>query len=439
MKIAIIGFAVENKSVYRYLSQYENNEITICDKNEAVQIPENTLSQLGENYLDNLGRFDIIIRTVGMHPKIILENNPEVDNIITTAVNLFFEECHSPIIGVTGTKGKGTTSTLISKILEAAGKKVILAGNIGTPMLDVLDEANKSDLVVLELSSFQLCDVKYSPQIAVCLMVVPEHLNWHRDMQDYLHAKQNLFRYQKEGDITVHNALNANSASVAAVSPSLTKLTYFVGDEYTSKADAFVSGDSIWFKDTEICKISEVGLVGRHNLENICAAVAATFDLISGDVNAIRSVVLTFEGLPHRLELVRELDGVKYYDDSFSTTPETAIAAINSFDHPKILILGGSDKGVSFDELADEAAKSAKHILAIGVTGRVIAELLRERGFHKISQDGLDNMESIVGEARDLSKPGDVVILSTGSASFDMFKDYKDRGTQFQSAVKALK
>lgn len=437
-KIALVGFGVENKATHRYLSENPDYELVICDQNASIELPNGATSQLGPNYLDGLDEFDIIVRTVGMHPDIILEKNPNVESKITTAVNLFFEACSTPIIGVTGTKGKGTTSTLISKILEAAGKKVVLAGNIGTPMLDMLEETKSADFVVLELSSFQLFDVKHSPQTAVCLMVVPEHLNWHKDMADYLHAKQNLFRYQQHEDRAVYNALNANSIAIAEISPAQHKLNYAVDSNTENQADAYVSGEAIWFSGQEICKIAEVGLIGRHNLENICAAVAATYELTGGNLDALKKVLTSFTGLPHRLELVREFEGVKYYDDSFSTTPETAIAAINSFSEPKVLILGGSDKGVPFDELAEIAAKKAKHVLAIGKTGEKIAGLLRSKGFTNISRDGLSDMPSIVKKARDVSGPGDIVLLSTGCASYDMFHDYKDRAAQFQAAVKAL-
>lgn len=440
MNIALVGYGVENQSAYRYFAA-KGVYPTICDRNADIELPEGSEGHLGESYLDNLDQFDVIVRTVGMHPHIILDQNPTVSDKITTAVNIFFEECKTPIIGITGTKGKGTTSTLIAKILEAAGKKTVLAGNIGLPMLDVLDEAQLAEYIVLELSSFQLYDLKYSPERAVCLMVVPEHLNWHSDLEDYIQAKANLFRYQKSDDVAIFNAFNGNSRTIASASPAMQKLSYGVpnSEQDTYGCAAYVRGDALFYNDQEVMKAAEVKLLGRHNLENVCAAIAATWELINGNIDAIRSVVTTFSGLEFRLQFIRELDGVKYYNDSFSTTPETAIAALRAFSQPKVVILGGSDKGIPFDELADEVVKSnVKHVLAIGDVGPAIATLLQKRSFTAVSTDNLSTMKAIIARARDLATAGDVVLLSTGAASFGLFNNYKDRGKQFNQAVQAL-
>lgn len=441
MKVAIVGYAVENQAVYRYWAG-KGADITICDQNPAVELPAGALSQLGPNYIDNLDQFDVVVRTVGMHPSIITDRYPNLGSKLTTAVNIFFEECHTPIIGITGTKGKGTTSTLIHKILTAAGKNAILAGNIGTPMLDVLADANRSEYVVLELSSFQLYDLRHSPGVALCLMVVPEHLNWHVDFADYKQAKSNLFRYQNSDDVAIFNALSDSSREVASSSPAERKLTYAVApkdQEAPPLTSVYVKGDAIYRLQQEVMKISEVALIGRHNLENVCAAIATTWDIIDGNTDVIRSVVSSFTGLEFRLQFIRELHDVKYYNDSFSTTPETAIAALRSFEQPKIAILGGSDKGIPFDELADEVIKSnVRNVLAIGDTGPIIASLLRDRGFESVITDDLTNMDTVVDRAKQLAQPGDIVLLSTGAASFGMFRDYKDRGNQFNRAVSEL-
>jgi len=443
MKVAIVGFGVEGQSSYRYWSK-QHADITICDQNESVEVPADAAAQLGSGYLDNLKRFDVVMRTAGMHPKFILEKNPGIEDTITTAVDEFLRVCPAPVIGVTGTKGKGTTSTLIHKILQAAGKTSHLGGNIGNSPLDFLSEVRKDDYVVLELSSFQLQDVRHSPHVAVCLMLVPEHLNWHADFDDYKAAKANIFRYQDIDDIAVYNALNRSSRDVAAVSPASTVITYGVpgaGKQLVRKdVSAYVRRGTVFFEDTEICKVGEVGLIGRHNLENVCAAIAATWGLIGGNAAAIKRVVTGFSGLEHRLEFVRYLDAVRYFNDSFSTTPETAVAAINAFEEPKILIVGGSDKGITFDTLAETiASHNIRHVLAIGLMGKTIAGLLRHQGFEAVTTSGLDTMNDIVKTAHRLAKPGDVVLLSPACASFDMFKDYKDRGDQFKAAVRAIK
>lgn len=441
MNVALVGYAVENQAVYRYYAK-KGVSLTICDQNPDIALPEGVQGSLGEGYLDNLDRFDQIVRSVGIHPNVILDKNPSVGPKITTAISLFFEDCKTPIIGVTGTKGKGTTSTLIHQILQAAGKKSVLAGNIGTPMLDVLDEAAGCDYVVLELSSFQLYDAGASPHIAVCLMVVPEHLNWHSDLADYTRAKANMFRYQNSDDVAVFNAFNSLSSQIAATSPASSKLTYAVpaiGEHVISLCTTYVEGDTIYTRKQPVMNISEIKLPGRHNLENVCAAIAATWDLIGGNAEAVRQAVTQFSGLEYRLQTIRELGGVKYVNDSFSTTPETAIAAIKAYAAPKILILGGSDKGIPFDDLANAVVGgNVKTVLAIGERGPAIAQLLQKRGFTNFLTANLDTMEAVVRKAYSLSEPGDVVLLSTGCASFGMFKDYKDRGTQFNQFVLAL-
>ncbi len=441
MRVALVGFGVENQAVYRHFIK-RGVSPTVCDQNPDIELPESAQGQLGPEYLQNLDNFDMIVRSVGVHPSVILDKNPASGPKITTAVNLFFQACKTPIIGVTGTKGKGTASTLIHKFLEAGGKKSVLAGNIGTPMLDVLEAAAGADFVVLELSSFQLYDLRYSPARAVCLMVVPEHLNWHSDFDDYKRAKTNLFRYQNSDGVAIFNTLDQASRDIAAVSPATTKLTYAVPkpDEHLlALCTTFVDGDTIYCGKQPVLKINEVKLPGRHNLENICAAIAATWDLIDSNAEAVRQVVTTFGGLEFRLQTIRELGGVTYVNDSFSTTPETAIAAINAFDQPKIVILGGSDKGIPFDELANAVVGgNVKSVLAIGDQGPVIAKLLQTRGYNNFVLAGLDSMPDIVQKAQKLAGPGDVVLLSTGCASFGMFKDYKDRGNQFNQAVLAL-
>lgn len=439
MKVALVGYAVENQAALKYWQQ-KGAEITVCDQNPNIQVPDGIATQLGPNYLDGLDNFDLIVRTVGMHPKIILEKNPGVADKITTAVNSFFADCPVPIIGVTGTKGKGTTSTLITKILEAAGKKVLLGGNIGVPMLDLLPYAAQNDFVVLELSSFQLLDINHSPQIGVCLMVVPEHLNWHKDMEEYISAKQRLFVHQKPEDLAVYNRESSHSQEIAAVSPAR-KVGYEVpgaGADPTSRDGAYVLGDTIYMNETPVCKTSEVALLGRHNLENICAAVAACWEIIQHDTEAVKQVISSFTGLEHRLELVREFNGVKYYDDSFGTTPETAMVAIQAFEQPKVVILGGSDKGVEFDGLAHVvAAHNVKAAVLIGDTAPKIRQALQTAGFEHMV-DGGTTMASIMQAVQAQVAPGDIVLLSTGCASFGLFENYKDRGNQFKQAVQAL-
>ncbi|MGZ6005478.1 MAG: UDP-N-acetylmuramoyl-L-alanine--D-glutamate ligase, partial [Candidatus Saccharimonadales bacterium] len=295
-------------------------------------------------------------------------------------------------------------------------------------------ELTPESWVVLELSSFQLIDLKHSPHISVCLMVVPEHLNWHADLQEYVHAKANLFEHQSPEDIAIYFADSENSEQIAASSYGR-KIPYF-DDPGAVEKDGVIQIDG-----HAICEIHELKLLGTHNWQNICAAVTAVW--IAGaemqNVEAIRSVLTTFTGLPHRLEMVRELDGVKYYDDSFGTSPETAMVAIEAFREPEILILGGRSKGIAFDELAAFIAMSenVKQVITIGETGPEIAALLRANGYQDVVEGGR-NIDEIVKLAHDLARPGDIVLLSTACTSFDMFENYKQRGELFTAAVREL-
>lgn len=446
MKIAILGFARDGKAAYDFFLASGHTDITICDQNEQTEMPVAAKKQLGANYLQNLDQYDTILRTAGLHPNLIQKANPNSPNIldkVTGNIDLFYENCPTKnIIGVTGTKGKGTTSTLITKMLEVAfagRQKVYLGGNIGISALELLKNAvHEDDWIVLEQSSFQLIDQKHSPHIAVCLMVVPEHLDWHTDLDEYITAKSQLFIHQSTDDTAIYYADNQQSKDIASCSGG--KLVPFY-----APPGAVVVNNKIQIDGQTICSTDQIKLPGKHNRQNVCAAVTAVwFSLspverqITQNKEAIYQVLSSFTGLEHRLELVREFKGVKYYDDSFGTTPETAIVAIQTFDAPKIVILGGSDKGASYDKLADTInANNVRHVLTIGQTGPSIETTLKQRGYDSVSHSG-NSMKEMVANAQELAEIGDVVLLSPACASFGLFKDYKDRGEQFKKAVLAL-
>lgn len=431
MNIALLGFDLEGRASYDYFASC-GDTITICDQNPDVELPAGVASQLGENYLDDLDRFDLLVRTPGLHPAKILAKNPGLSAKITSGTNEFLKSVQTNnIIGVTGTKGKGTTSTLIAKMLEAAGRKVFLGGNIGVPALSFVQQAGPDDWVVLELSSFQLQDIQYSPHLAVCLMIVPEHLNWHADMNEYLHAKANLFAHQTADDVAIYFAGDDDSCEIANTSPG-EKLPFF------TPPGAAVEKGVISISGQEVIQTSELKLLGEHNWQNVCAAITAAWQAGVKDVRVMHRVLASFSGLPHRLELVRELGGVNYYDDSFGTTPETAIVAMQAFAEPKVLILGGSDKGAEYTDLAEAVkASNVRQVLLIGDQADRIKQALDAAGYSSY-QAGGTTMAEIITTARQLAKPGDVVLLSTGCASFGMFHDYKDRGDQFKQVVQAL-
>lgn len=432
MKIAILGYSLEGRSSYEYFAAQGGHELTICDVNPELEVPDGAASVLGTAYLDDLERFDLLVRTAGLQPSAILEKNPGAAGKITTNMNEFFKACPTPnVIGVTGTKGKGTTSTLIALMLKASGKQVELGGNIGVPALSMLPRLNADSWVVLELSSFQLTDLKMSPHIGVCLMVVPEHLDWHLDAKEYMASKKPLFANQTAGDIAVYFADNDNSEQIVSAGPAR-KIPYF------APPGALVADGAIAIDGQTICKTSDLKLLGKHNWQNVCAAVTAVWQVMQ-DAGVVRQVLTAFSGIEHRLEMVRELEGVRYYDDSYGTTPETAQVAIEAFEkEPVIAILGGRAKGIPFDGLAKFVAeRDIKHVIAIGETGPEIAALLRENGYDRITEGGSD-IKEIVRQARELAGPGDVVLLSTACTSFDMFKNYKERGELFTEAVRAL-
>jgi UDP-N-acetylmuramoylalanine--D-glutamate ligase len=432
MRIAIIGFNTEGQATYDFFKKHaRDHTITICDRNADITVPEGTDHVLGDGYLDNLDRFDLIIRSAGIPPRVILEKNPGVAHKISTHINEFFKACPTKnIIGVTGTKGKGTTSTLITKMLQAAGVNAWLGGNIGVPPLTFIDELDAESWVVLELSSFQLIDLQYSPHIGVCLMVVPEHLDWHTDLDEYIAAKARLFAHQISEDIAIFFADNEASRQIAGHG-SGTKIPYF------TPPGAAIDNGVISISGQEICRTEELKLLGVHNWQNACAAVTAVWQ-VTQDVAAMKNTLTTFSGLPHRLDFIREVNGVKYYDDSFGTTPETAMVALQSFTEPKVIILGGSDKGAAFDELAQAVmGRNVRKVVLIGSQAAKIQAALDSVNFADYTSGG-NTMEEIVRTAHAQAQPGDIVLLSPACASFDMFKDYKDRAVQFIAAVQSL-
>lgn len=433
MKVAIVGFAREGRSALSYW-QEQGADITVCDQDPDKEVPAGVAAQLGPDYLKDLGRFDVIMRTAGMHPKIILEKNPGVTDKITTTVDEFMRVSPTKnIIGVTGTKGKGTTCTLISKMLEAAGKQVILAGNFGVSPFEYLHKIDSNSWVVLEFSSFMLYDIKHSPHIGVCLMVLPEHLDWHGDKVDYYQSKGNLFAHQREDDVAIYFADNVDSHTIASRSPGR-KIAYF------DEPGAYVYDGNIMIDQTVLCKIGELQILGEHNWQNICAAVTAVWQ-VTQSPDAIRKVLTTFTGLPHRLEFVRELDGVRYYNDSFGSDPYATMAAIEAIPDNKVLIVGGYERMLPLEPFVlkvKEHAKDIRTIILVGASAERVATELKNADYTNFRLSPAKTMAEIVTEAKAHAKKGDAVVLSPGFASFDMFKDFEDRGQQFKEAVHDL-
>ncbi len=437
MKIAIAGYGLEGKTNYDYWSSIGGNEVTILDEKldpSSVDVPYGAQLITGPDAFNHLEAFDMVIRTAGLSPKKLKSARK-----IWSATNEFFEKCPVPIIGVTGTKGKGTTSSMIAAIFEAAGRKVWLVGNIGTAALRVLDQIEADDIVVYELSSFQLWDIERSPQTAVVLGIEPEHLDVHDDLSDYIDAKSHIRRFQAADDFCVYNAENDHAREIAE---AVTAPKQGYGLEFSAGAHVQASEDGEFFYvgATIICATAELQLKGRHNVENACAAVAVAHHLgVSND--EIADGLRRFKGLPHRLEYIATVDDVAYYNDSFSSSTPAVLAAVRAFSEPQIVILGGVDRGGDFASLADQL-KEATHIKEFVLIGEIrtkLATILSNAGLNAdITQLNATTMRDIVRYVRGRAEAGDVVILSPGCASFDMFKDFYDRGDQFRREVKAM-
>ena len=426
MKVAIAGYGAEGESSYRYYRD-RGDDVTIVTTKVADQfpIPPGAQTIIADDAFEQLEDFDLVIRTPPMRPDTIHTRGK-----IWSQTNEFLAQCPALIIGVTGTKGKGTTCSLIASILRQAGKTVHLVGNIGVPPLSILKTITSDDVVVFEMSSFQLWDLERSPHVAVVLMMEPDHLDVHHDLAEYIAAKSHIVMNQHDDDIVIYHPSNSLTAQVVAHSSGM-KRRYAVPED----GQVYVKSNTFFIQETPLCATSSLQIVGTFNLDNACAAISAAFQIT--DVTPfIENGLSSFAGLPHRLKLVRECDGIRYYDNSIATTPGSAIAAVQSFDVPSVIILGGSDKGASYDEVVEACRQRGTKVVAIGQTGEKIAQLCQREGVTVRRVHGL--MDEAVKVARELAPQGSVVILSPASASFDQYKSYSDRGDQFITAVEAL-
>jgi UDP-N-acetylmuramoylalanine--D-glutamate ligase len=427
-KIAVVnsGGIVESVSNVKFLEK-QGAKVTVIDSTQ------------GENPLADLDKYDLIVRSPGV--KISTLEKFVSREKITSQIKIFFDLCPAEIIGVTGTKGKGTTSSLIYEMLKKQGFDAYVGGNIGLPPFEFLDRLNAQSEVVLELSSFQLMDLKKSPHIAVMLMITSEHLDWHGSVEEYIDAKRNLVRGQSEKDFAILNrdypATNESDIHTSG------KIFTTSRERTAAEEGCFVRDGKVWLRvdgqETQIIDTNEILLPGKHNWENVCAASMAAYVAGVSKEN-MASVLRTFKGLEHRLELVAMVNGVRYYDDSFSTTPETAIAAIEAFKEPEVLILGGSSKNSDFSELGSviSKAENVKLIIGVGVEWEKIKTQIAESLSTIPVIEGAKDMATIVAAAYKLAVPGDVVLLTPACASFDIFKNYKDRGEQFKEEVLKL-
>ncbi len=446
--IAVIGMGVSNTPLIRMLLRAEL-KITVCDKSPRERV-EDVASELeslgaklnlGADYLKKLSRFDVIFRTPGLSPNTPeLKEAVEKGSLLTSEMELFFQLCPCKIIGVTGSDGKTTTTTLISEFLKEAGYHVYLGGNIGKPLLPDVAGMTKDDVAVVELSSFQLMSMTQSPNVSVFTNLSPNHLDYHHTMEEYTAAKLNIFTHQKDGDRAIFNYDNDITRSLSKTAPS--KMMLF-SRKHKLEDGVYLRDNAIWLTNEmgsrEVLPVENIQLPGVHNIENYMAAIAAVDGIVPD--KCVRSVAQRFTGVEHRIELIRELNGVKYYNDSIGTSPTRTMACLDSFDQKLILIAGGYDKGVPFTQLGEEIVNKVKTLVLVGATAPTIRKAVEEaEGYSPDQLNIIDtaDLDSAVLSAQASAIAGDVVVLSPACAAFDQFKNFMERGMVFKNLVNAL-
>lgn len=444
-KVAVVGIGVSNIPLINFLVKLDA-KVTAFDiktedklgmiaeefKNKGVKL------SLGENYLDNLSGFDVVFKTPSMRIDCdALVRAKEEGAYITSEMEEFVRYCKGKIYGVTGSDGKTTTTTIISKLLEKQGYKTWVGGNIGTPLFSQIEDIKKDDMVVLELSSFQLMTMDLPIDVAICTNLAPNHLDMHKDMQEYIDAKKNIFLYGEKDGVLVVNRENEITYSFEKEAKGEVR-------EFSSKRilknGAYYNDGKLYLEGQEVISRNEILLKGMHNVENYLASFIATKDDV--EINTMKEVCKTFGGVEHRCELVREIDGVKYYNDSIASSPTRTLAGLKAFDEEVILIAGGYDKHIPFKPLAEEGYKFIKTLILLGDTKEKIKnafnKLKEEKGIEvKIIE--VNNLEEAVDKAREISESGDIVTLSPACASFDMFPNFMVRGDKFKQIVNKLK
>ena len=448
-KVAVIGMGVSNLPLLDYLYEKKAN-VTIFDEKDLDSISNDIMEKIreygfqfhfGENCLEYLKNFNLIFRSPSCLPtRKELEEEAKRGAIVTTEIELLMKMCPCKIVGVTGSDGKTTTTSLINAILKHAGYSTFLGGNIGTPLFTRLNEMKPSDVVVLELSSFQLMGMEVSPHIAVITNITPNHLNIHKDYQEYIDAKKNIFKYQEQDDILVLNYDNEITKECAKEAhgkviffSSKTKLDngYIVDEDVIKKCEDKVR--------KHILNVEDVILRGEHNYQNIATAIAATSSMV--DIEKAVEAVKEFKPVEHRIEFVRESDGVKWYNDSASSSPSRTLSGINAFKEDIILIAGGYDKNLDYTPLAKTIVNKTKALILIGQTANKIFDAVKcelELENKELDIYMCNSLEETIQIAKKRAKSGQVVLFSPASASFDMFKNFADRGNKFKKLVNEL-
>ena len=445
-KVAIIGIGVSNLPLLEYFYDL-SARVTIFDSKESNQISVEAMQKIekygfefigGKDSLSRLKGFDIIFISPSCIP-----DRPElveaVENgaVLTSEIEMVLKLAPCKVIGVTGTEGKTTTTTLINEIVKKSGRKTYLGGNMGKPIFTKIRNVKPENIIILELSSFQLSDMDISPDISVVTNIYPDHLNVHKSYEEYREAKKNIFKHQSENGIVVLNYDNEFTREFAKEANG--KVIFFSSKEKLDDGFIYDKADGTikYCKDgvrRHIIKKEDIKLRGIHNYENICAALAATSSIV--DVDTQVKAIEEFTGVEHRLEFVRELNNVKWYNDSIGTSPASTIAGLNSFDEDIILLAGGSDKGLDYKEVGEAIARKVRALILTGPTSEKIENATKQALNGKsIEIYYTSNMQESVNLAKEIAKAGDVVLLSPASASFDLYKNFEDRGHQFKDCV----
>lgn len=443
-KVAVVGIGVSNIPLIEFLNKL-GAIVTAFDKKEKDELtniiekfkPLGVEFKLGEDYLSKLRGFDVVFKTPSMRiDSDALTLAKEQGAYITSEMEEFIKYCPAKIYGITGSDGKTTTTTLIYNILKQEGYNTWVGGNIGTPLFSKIEEISKEDRVVLELSSFQLMTINERIDVAVITNLSPNHLDMHKDLEEYLDSKKNIYKYQDENCLLILNEDNEVTKNI--IGEEKGKIYTFSINNKVTKG-AYFNNDILYCQGHGVCQRSEVKLIGMYNIENLLAAFAATSDEVS--INSLRVVAMTFNGVEHRNEFLREINGVKYYNNSIATSPTRVVASIKAFEKPIIVIAGGYDKNLPFEPLAFDGYPYIKSLILLGATKEKIAKsfdkLYEERGI-KIPIYKVETLDEAIKVAQNISEEEDVVALSPACAAFDMFTNFAVRGNEFKRLINEL-
>lgn len=443
-KTAVVGIGISNRPLIDFLVKL-GAEVTAFDKkykeqlgNAVVELENKGVKLvLGEDYLDKLNGFEVIFKTPSMRiDSPALLRAKEEGTYITSEMEEFIKYCPAKIFGITGSDGKTTTTSLIYNMLREEGYNTWIGGNIGTPLFSKIEEIKRDDKVVLELSSFQLMTITEPIEVSLITNISPNHLDIHKNMEEYIDAKKNIFKYGREEDLLVLNKDNEITNSIA-IERGGNILQFSIKEKVEN--GAFYNNGELYIFNKRICNIDEIKLKGMHNVENLLAAFCCVNEDVS--IKSMRNVAISFTGVEHRMEFIREINGVKYYNDSIASSPTRTIAGLKAFDKKVILIAGGYDKKISFEPLAEEGYTYIKSLILLGVTKDKI-----KKAFEKVmSEKGINipifivsTLEEAVDKANTITENGDIVTLSPACASFDMFPNFEVRGNRFKEIINNL-